>query len=405
MALINLNITSTLILAISLFFLGTFIKNKVKIFDKFCIPSPVIGGLLFCILSLILRLFNICTITMDTSLMNYFICFFFTTIGLGISLSLVKKGGKELIIYWLLCGVLSFGQNILAIVLSKVTNIDPLLGLMCGTISMVGGHGSAAAFGQTIENLGVANATSVGIAAATFGLIFAGLLGGPVAKYLIEKNNLQLKPKTSKSLKKTYVKNLSITSSTYAKLSVTSFLEQVLIILICINLGEFIATVVFKTTNIIIPTITGCMLISVLIRNINDKTSLLKFDFSVLDLLSEISLGMFLTMALMSIDLFKLSSLFGPIIIIVISQAIFIVLFSVFIVFKALGKNLDSAVMVSGIIGHCLGATPNALANMKSVSYIYGYSEKAFLIVPLVAAFLLDVFTMPSIIFFINILS
>lgn len=404
MILINLNTTSTLILSISLFFLGTLIKNKIKIFNKFCIPSPVIGGLLFCILNLLLKFFNIFTITMDTSLMNSFICFFFTTVGLGISLSIVKKGGKELIIYWILCGILAFGQNILAIVLSKVTNIDPLLGLMCGTISMIGGHGSAGAFGQTIENIGVTNASSVGIAAATFGLIFAGLLGGPVAKYLIEKNNLKTQLRVSKSITKTFSKSLSITSS-YPKLSVTSFLEQILIILICINLGEFIANFIFKKTNVIIPTITGCMLISVLIRNVNDKISLLKLDFNILDLLSEISLGMFLTMALMSIDLFKLSSLFGLIIIIVISQAIFVVLFSIFIVFKFLGKNIDSAIMVSGIIGHCLGATPNALANMNSVSGIYGYSEKAFLIVPLVAAFLLDIFTMPSIIFFINILS
>lgn len=403
--LIDLNIISTLILSISLFFIGKFLKNKINLFNKFCIPAPVVGGLLFCIFNLLLRYFNICTITMNTTLMGYLICFFFTTVGLGISLSIVKKGGKELIIYWILCGVLAFSQNILAIFLSKLTNINPLLGLMCGTISMVGGHGSAAAFGSTIEGLGIDNAISVGIAAATFGLIFAGLLGGPVAKYLIEKNNLSSKLYTSnlKSFKKK--NNLSITPSNSYKLDVSSFLEQILIILICISIGEFIAKIVFNTTNILIPSITGCMIISVFLRNINDKINFFNFDFNVIELLSEISLGLFLTMALMSIDLFKLSSLFGPIVLIVISQAIFIVLFSVFIVFKALGKNLDAAIMVSGLIGHCLGATPNALANMHSVSGSYGYSEKAFIVVPLVAAFLLDIFTMPSIIFFINILS
>lgn len=403
--LIDLNIISTLILSISLFFIGKFLKNKINLFNKFCIPAPVVGGLLFCIFNLLLRYFNICTITMNTTLMGYLICFFFTTVGLGISLSIVKKGGKELIIYWILCGVLAFSQNILAIFLSKLTNINPLLGLMCGTISMVGGHGSAAAFGSTIEGLGIDNAISVGIAAATFGLIFAGLLGGPVAKYLIEKNNLSSKLYTSnlKSFKKN--NNLSITPSNSYKLDVSSFLEQILIILICISIGEFIAKIVFNATNILIPSITGCMIISVFLRNINDKINFFNFDFNVIELLSEISLGLFLTMALMSIDLFKLSSLFGPIVLIVISQAIFIVLFSVFIVFKALGKNLDAAIMVSGLIGHCLGATPNALANMHSVSGSYGYSEKAFIVVPLVAAFLLDIFTMPSIIFFINILS
>lgn len=404
--LIDLNIISTLILSISLFFIGNFFKNKINLFNKFCIPAPVVGGLLFCIFNLLLRYFNICTITMNTTLMGYLICFFFTTVGLGISLSIVKKGGKELIIYWILCGVLAFSQNILAIFLSKLTNINPLLGLMCGTISMVGGHGSAAAFGSTIEGLGIGNAVSVGIAAATFGLIFAGLLGGPVAKYLIEKNNLSSKLYTSNlKLLKNNNNNISITPSNSYKLDVSSFLEQILIILVCISIGEFIAKIVFNTTNILIPSITGCMIISVFLRNINDKINFVNFDFNVIELLSEISLGLFLTMALMSIDLFKLSSLFGPIVLIVICQAIFIVLFSVFIVFKALGKNLDAAIMVSGIIGHCLGATPNALANMHSVSGSYGYSEKAFIVVPLVAAFLLDIFTMPSIIFFINILS
>jgi ESS family glutamate:Na+ symporter len=342
---------------------------------------------------------------MNTSLMTYFICFFFTIVGLGISMSIVKRGGKQLFIYWVLCGVLAFGQNILAIVLAKVTNIHPLLGLMCGTISMEGGHGSAAAFGATIENLGINNASSVGIAAATFGLMFAGLLGGPVAKFLIEKNNLKYHKSTSKSFKNTFTKSLSVTSNSSLKIDAFSFLEQVLIVLLCISCGEFIANMVYKSTDIIIPTITGCMLVSVIFRNINDKAKLLELDFNLLDLLSEISLGMFLTMALMSIDLFKLSSLFGPIVIIVISQAVFIILFAVFVVFRALGKDLDAAIIVSGLIGHGLGATPNALANMSSVSQIYGYSEKAFLIVPLVAAFLLDVFTMPCIIFFINILS
>ncbi|MGL5329319.1 MAG: sodium/glutamate symporter [Peptostreptococcaceae bacterium] len=405
MFLIDLNITYTLILSIFLFLIGTLIRNKFSIFDKLCIPAPVIGGLLFCILNLVLRLFNICTITMDTTLMNFFICFFFTIVGIGISMSLVKKGGKELIIYWVLCGVLAFGQNILAIVLSKITNIHPLLALMCGTISMEGGHGVAAAFGATIENLGIESATSVGIAAATFGLTFAGLLGGPVARFLIEKYNLGQRTSNSNFSKKSYSRNTLSTSNSYLKVDAFSFLEQVLIILLCISFGELFSTVFAKTTNIIIPIVTGCILVAVIFRNLNDKIKFVKLDFKILDLLSEISLGIFLSMALMSIDLFKLADLFGPILIIVLSQVLFIVLFAVFVVFRALGKNLDAAIMVSGLIGHGLGATPNALANMSSVGNKYGHSEKAFLIVPMVAAFLLDVFTMPSIILFINLLS
>lgn len=397
---ISLDLIPTLILSILLFLLGNIIKNKSKLFTKMCIPSPVIGGLLFCILSLILRIFKICEISMNTSLMNYLICFFFTIVGLSVSITLVKKGGGLLIKYWLLCGVLAFSQNLLALILSKLANINPLLGLMCGTISMEGGHGSAAAYGATIESLGVENACSVGIAAATFGLILAGILGGPVAKYLIEKNNLK-----STNLSFNFNIHNQNQGSNNFELSPSLFLEQVLVVLLCVSLGELISKLVFNISGIIIPTISGCVLFAAIFRNTNDKLKFIKLNFKILDFLSEISLGLFLTMALMSIDLFKLSSLFGPIVIIVISQAIFIVLFSIFIAFKVLGKNLDAAIIISGLIGHGLGATPNALANMSSVSQIYGYSEKAFLVVPLVAAFLLDIFTMPCIILFINLLA
>jgi len=395
---LNLDITSTLILAIILFIIGDFIKNKVNIFNKFCIPSPVIGGLLFCILNLILRIFNICNISMNTSLMDYLICFFFTTVGISMSMSLVKKGGKALIKYWILCGVLSYFQNTIAVILSKVLGINQLLGLMCGAISMEGGHGSSAAYGATIENLGVQNAISVGIAASTLGLILAGIIGSPLAKFLIDK--YKLKPELNYN-------KVSISKDTNGgiNLDIFSFLEQVLTILICISLGKLVANIFFNLTGIIIPAITGCMLISVLFRNINDKVNIINLDFKIIDFLSDLSLGIFLTMALMSIDLFKLSSLFGPILIIVICQAILIILYSVFICFKVLGKNFDSAVMISGLIGHGLGATPTALANMTSITDKYGYSQKAFLVVPLVAAFLLDAFTMPCIILFINVLS
>ena len=394
---IYLGTIPTIILSILLYLLGKKIKSKNKFLTKLCIPSPVIGGILFCFFNLILQVLNISKISMNTNLMDYLISFFFTIVGLGISIRLVKKGGGLLIKYWLLCGVLAFCQNLLTIVLSKFINIHPLLALMCGTISMEGGHGCAAAYGKTIESLGIENASSVGIAAATLGLIFAGILGGPVAKYLIQKHNL----KSNNTNTTTYISKPS-KSNFNSEITTTFFLEQILVILLCVSFGELIANLVFKTTNVIIPAISGCVIAAAIFRNLNDKIGIIKLDFQVLDFLSDISLGLFLTMALMSIDLFKLSSLFGPIIIIVLSQAVFIVLFGVLIAFNILGRNLDAAVIISGMIGHGLGATPNALANMSSVCQIYGNSEKAFLIVPLVAAFLLDVFTMPCIIFFIN---
>lgn len=397
---ISLNIISTLVLAIILFLIGNLIKNKVKFFIKFCIPAPVIGGLLFSILVLILSKFNICKISMNTSLMQYLISAFFSTVGLGVSFSLIKKGGKLLVKYWILCGILAYCQNFIAVGLSKFLNIHSLLGLMCGTISMEGGHGTAAAFGATIENLGVENALSVGMTASTLGLIVAGFIGGPVACFLIKKYNLKNLSNSNYKLSSNSKNN-----SIYYKFTIYSFLEQILVILICVNLGQLLSNIVYSLTNIIIPNITGCMLISVLFRNINDKVKFIKFDFKLIDFISELSLGIFLTMALMSVDLAKLSSLFLPIIVIIFFQAIFIILFGYFVAFKVLGKNINSAIMISGMIGHGLGATPVAIANMNSVGNLYGHSEKAVLVVTIVAAFLLDMFTMPCIILFINLLS
>lgn len=396
---IDLNIVSTLILSIILYLIGNILTNKISILSKFCIPSPVVGGLTFSLLVFILKSFNLISISMNTLLMPYFMSFFFTIVGLNVSFKLLKQGGRVLIIYWMSCAVLGFFQNIITFACSKFLNINPLLALMCGSISMEGGHGYSLAFGQTLESMGISNASSVGFASATFGLILGGLIGGPIAKILIEKYSL--KPSAMHRVNNSSMKNDSFTF----KINDTLFFEQILVILISMSVGSVIANIINISFNIVIPSIVGCIFVAVMFRNFNDKTKIMILDFKLLNFLQDLSLGMFLTMALMSIDFFTLSNLFGPIIFIVICQVIFIVIFSVIFVFKALGGNYDAAVMISGMIGHGIGATPNALANMGSITNKYGYSPNAYLVVPLVAAFLLDIFSIPCILFFINILS
>lgn len=397
---LQLNIVGTLILSIFLYLLGNFLTNKIYILNKFCIPSPVVGGLSFSLLVFFLNYFNVVNITMNTLLMPYFMSFFFTIVGLNVSFKLLKKGGKLLIIYWLLCAILGFFQNTIAVVIAKIINISPLLALMCGSVSMEGGHGYSLAFGTTIESLGIANACNVGFASATLGLIMGGMVGGPVAKYLIEKYNLKSPIRSN-----TIQRNDNKKSSSLLNTTDTIFFEQILIVLLCMTAGDLLARSLKTYVNLVIPGIVGCIFIAVIFRNTNDKVKLLKMDFELLDFLQELSLGMFLTMALMSIDFFTLSDLFGPIIIIVFCQVCFLIIFSTTICFKLLGKNYDAAVMISGLLGHGLGATPNALANMGSVTGKYGHSKTAYLVVPLVAAFLLDLFSIPCILFFINLLA
>ena len=396
---LDLNIVATLILSIILYLLGNFLTNKIYILNRLCIPPPVVGGLSFSLIIFILECFKIINISMNTILMPYFMSFFFTIVGLNVSFYLLKKGGKSLIIYWLLCAFLGFCQNIITFISSKILNINPLVALMCGSISMEGGHGYSLAFGRTLESLGIKSACSVGFASATLGLIMGGLIGGPIAKYLIEKYHLKSSNHT--------LKNHNLQNSKRSLLSTTDtdFFIQILIVLLCMNIGSALSNFINIYFHIVIPSIVGCIFISVIFRNINERTKTIKLDFPLLNFLEELSLGMFLTMALMSIDFFSLSSLFGPIIFIVFCQVVFIILFAITIAFKFLGENYDAAVMISGMLGHGLGATPNALANMSSVTNKYGYSDNAYLVVPLVAAFLLDIFSIPCILFFINLLT
>lgn len=397
---LDLNIVSTLILSIVLYLFGNFLTNKIYILNKLCIPSPVVGGLTFSLFVFILEYFKLINISMNTLLMPYFMSFFFTIVGLNVSFKLLKKGGRVLIIYWLLCALLGFSQNIITFVSSKLLDINPLLGLMCGSISMEGGHGYSLAFGRTLESLGITNACNVGFASATLGLIMGGIMGGPVAKILIEKYHLK-----SSNIHKKNKSSVIKSNTSILDINDTLFFEQILIVLVSMSIGSALANIINVYFHIVVPSIVGCIFIAVLFRNFNDKAKIMIMDFKLLNFLQELALGMFLTMALMSIDFFTLSSLFGPIVFIVICQVIFIVIFTTTFAFKALGKDYDAAVMISGMLGHGLGATPNALANMGSVTNKYGHSQSAYLVVPLVAAFLLDIFSIPCILFFINILT
>ena len=401
---LDLNIVSTLILAIVLCLFGNFIKNKFSIFNKVCIPTPVIGGLFFSLLIFILRKFGILEITMDTSLMPYFLSIFFISVGFCINIFSAKGGGKLLFLYWLLCAILGLCQNLIAVFSSKLLHIKPLLGFMCGSVSMEGGHGYALAFGKTIESLGIENACAIGIAAATLGLITGGLLGGPVGRFLIYKYDLKPLKGGSRLVKSNKNQNIIKTNKPKFQFTPIVFLENILILLLIMNISFFVSNIINLKTNIIIPNIVIGMLLSVIINNFNIKKQVFEFYEDLFEFIQNISLDIFLTMALMSIDLYALSSLLGPILIIVFFQVLFVLIYGVFICFRVLGKDYDAAIMISGLIGHTLGATPNALANMSTLTNKYGKSETAFLIVPMVGAFLLDAFSMPCILFFINFL-
>ncbi|MBB4824960.1 ESS family glutamate:Na+ symporter [Sporosarcina luteola] len=392
---IELNQVTTIFLAIALLVLGRLLVNKVGVLQKFCIPAPVVGGLLFAILATVFKAAGLVTFSLDTSLQSLFMLTFFTTVGLGASFKLVKLGGKLLIIYWLACGFLALMQNVIGVSMASLFNIHPLIGMMAGAVSMEGGHGAATAFGQTVEDLGIDSALSIGVAAATFGLVAGGLVGGPVVKFLISKYDL--KPTETEDVEGEFS-----VEKNEAEIQTNTFFTQILLITFCMALGTYLGDLFSSATGFVLPGYVGAMFVAVIVRNIVDKVNPKAIHMKSVGLIGDITLGIFLSMALMSIKLWEVAGLALPLLVIVFVQVVFIVLFGIFVLFRLLGKNYDAAVMVAGFTGHGLGATPNAMANMAAVTERFGPSRKAYLVVPIVGAFLIDVFAMPIIITTIN---
>ncbi|KAB7706141.1 sodium/glutamate symporter [Bacillus aerolatus] len=391
---------TSLFLAVFVFLIGSFLVKKVPIFDKFCIPAPVVGGLLFAIIVTILNKFNIIEITVDTSLQSLFMLAFFTTVGLGASTTLLKLGGKLLLVYWGMCAILAFMQNIIGITMAQLMGINPLIGILVGAVSMEGGHGGATAYGGTIEQVaGLSTATTIGLAAATLGLVCGGLAGGPTAKYLMKKYNLKSDTEVVEKMeepKKRHFERLSDEGT---------WMRQIFLVTLCMALGTLLSGLFASSTGLVLPNYVGAMIVAVIVRFLIDRYSEDTINMPSVLVIGDISLNIFLAMALMSIKLWEIADLALPLLLIILVQVTFVTLFSIFILFRVLGKNYDAAVMVSGFIGHGLGATPNAMANMSAITSKFGPSRNAFLIVPIAGSFLIDIVSMPIIVTSINLLA
>lgn len=394
--IINFDMVGTVAIGLISLFIGKKLKVKLSFLDRFGIPAAVIGGLFFAIIHLLMRVSHAGSIAYDTALLTPFMVVFFTTIGLGSSVDALKRGGKLLIIFWLLSGVMTFMQTVIGVALAKITNIHPLFGVLAGSVSMSGGHGSAGAFGKTVEELGVTGGLTAALSAATFGLIAGGLLGAPLALSLIKKYNLKPKNVINKDEleEKSSVEKRDIT--------VNSVMTHVTMLAIIMTIGIALSGFLKSKFDLAIPSYVGAMFCAIIFNNLNLKYKWIDIDSNLVSILGETALNIFLSMALISLKLWELAALAIPLLIILGAQVVFMYLYTRFIVFKAMGSDYDAAVMVSGMCGSGLGATTNAMINMGEVSSKYGYTVNPYLIVPLTGAFLIDIFQMPVIITAIN---
>ena len=394
---INLNSTMTLALAALLLIMGYSINKRVTIFNKYCIPAPVVGGFIFMFLTWLGHTNNVFKFNFENIFQSTFMLAFFTTVGLGASFTLLKKGGKLLIIYWLTCGIISIFQNIIGITITKTTGLEAPYALLSSAISMVGGHGAALAYGDTFAKMGYESAPLVGAAAATFGLITAVLIGGPLGRRLIEKYNL--KPDNSENFDQSVTE---INADKGMKLSDLDIIKNVVVILLCMAIGSYISTLIGKLIKMDFPSYVGSMFVAVIVRNINEKTHTYNFNFSLVDGIGNVMLNLYLSLALMTLKLWELSGLIGGVLLVVACQVVFMIIIAYFVVFRVLGANYDAAVMCSGLCGHGLGATPSAIVNMTAINEKYGMSRKAMMIVPIVGAFLVDIIYQPATVWFIK---
>lgn len=376
----QLNMAETVGFAIVLLLLGRWIKRKVSFFEKFFIPAPVIGGTLFSIILLIGHQTETFTFSFNDDIKNLLMIAFFTTVGFSASLKILKKGGVGVALFLLAAVILVILQDIIGPVLAKALGINPLLGLAAGSIPLTGGHGTSGAFGPYLEDLGATGATVVAVASATYGLIAGCLIGGPIGRRLMIKNNL--KPTENKS---------GVDDSllgTVTEVTEDRLFSAVVYIGIAMGIGATI-TLILGNHGIKFPAYLMGMVVAAIIRNILDFKQK-QLPFNEIGIVGNISLSLFLSMALMSMKLWQLIDLAVPLIVILLVQTLLMALFAYFITFNIMGRDYDAAVMSTGHCGFGLGATPNAMANMETFTAANGPSVKAFFIIPIVGSLFID---------------
>ncbi|WP_342538984.1 sodium/glutamate symporter [Sporosarcina sp. FSL K6-1540] len=395
---LELNLITSTALGALLLVLGMLGRKKISFFEKYCIPAPVIGGFGFALLTWVLFEVNLPSISLDNTIGDLLMFVFFVTIGLGGSFDLIRKGGKILFIYLLICWGLAIFQNGFGVALATLLGIDPLLGIVAGAVALEGGHGMAAAMAPFIQDAGAESALTVGMAAATYGLVAGSLIGGPVGNWLIKRNNLKIETDAGWS-------KLVETGDNNSKDEITakSIITIVAAILIILAIGTNTAKWITDATGFTVPGHVFSLFVGLVFRSINEKKQYFAVSQKTIDVISIIALELFLTMAMMKLKIWELYDLAVPLIIILVAQTIAIVLIAVFIVFKFTGKNYDAALLASGFIGHGLGATANGLAVMDAVASKYGLvSRKAFFIIPVAGSMLIDLVGVPCIVIFTN---
>lgn len=401
---------------------GMILTRKVGLLQKYCVPSPVSGGIIFSLITLALYGWFDVEISFDATLKDVFMLAFFTSVGFQSDLKVIKKGGKPLMIMLALLVVIIAMQNLMPMGITRLMGVDPLIGMAAGSISMTGGHGTAGGFASVLEGMGLLGAGTIGMAAATFGLIAGSMLGGPLAERIIRTKltHEQMQPQdeeidpamagieSDEASPTGRAKRISTNEQEFQQYAKASYC-----ILLVMGGGTIMSWLLAKT-GITFPTYFGALILAAIARNTLGFISYKEdgkwekaeklLDMERIISVGNICLSMFLGMSMISLKLWELQSLALPLVVILFSQVVLMALFAYAVAFPLLGRDYDAAVLCAGMCGFGLGATPNAMANMSAVCYKYRYTVKPFLIVPIIGAMFADLINTGIITFFLNIL-
>ncbi|MGY3941768.1 sodium/glutamate symporter [Aeromonas tecta] len=384
--MLQLDPYATLVAATLVLLLGRSLVNRINVLRTFSIPKPVAGGLLVALVLVLLRASMDVELRFDTAFQTPLMLAFFASIGLSADLGSLKRGGKAVVTFLLVVIGLLLLQNILGIGLATLLGLNPLMGLLAGSITLSGGHGTGAAWGAIFsEKYGLQSATELAMACATFGLVLGGLIGGPVARYLVKKVQVPGAEHNSDDAPQVFeMPEMERPITTY------SLIETVALIAICLKGGALFSGAL-QGSALELPVFVCVLFVGVLLRNLLSLLKWHEVSDREVSLLGNVSLSLFLAMALMSLKLWDLASLALPIFVLLAAQTVAMALYAIFVTFRVMGSNYDAAVLAAGHCGFGLGATPTAIANMQAITQRFGPSHMAFLVVPMVGAFFIDI--------------
>ena len=395
--IIEFTLMDMLSMSIIVLFVGMYLNRKIRVLGDNYIPPAVTGGLLFAVGTLLIYNFADAQIEFDMRMRDMLLLVFFSTVGLSARLGQLASGGKALLLLVCVAGVFLLLQNSVGVGIAMGWGVHPGYGLMAGSVSFAGGHGTAIAWGQVAEDAGLEGAAAIGLAFATFGLVAGGIIGGPIARQLIERRGI-----TGPSAEDMNVAAIDTAASEAQDDPGWLFnvLVSVLMLTFCVSLGDLVNRFL-ADEGVRLPGFLTAMFVGIIITNIADSMKR-PLNPAVVGRFGDVSLNVFLAMTMMAIQLWTLSGAAATIMIVLILQVLLMTMFAVWVVFRVMGSDYDAVVIAAGFIGLGLGATPIAIANMNAVTSAYGPSTKAFLVVPLVGAFFIDILNAGVINFFIK---